>query len=684
MKKAKTIIAFFLFLAGFLFIGESYTFFLENFQDSYIQVGYYLETGDLEDEMRSKILNKANEYETEVFTIRKEDGGAFSRKITVYGDEMVQKNLKVDWGIEEGTISSFFSGKTKFIFKPFEEATEKELQNCWYMGRSQKQLYTMLFPGMVKYSGNFRNNPVQGISEKVVAALWFVLIITILLLTYYDTVYSKKEQMVRMVLGADSIDMLFHKIISDAVGFSIAALAAMLLLLPFTNPLFRWNISIIGFLILIMSNGFVIALGMPIGKHLQVKSDDSSKKALRISFIIKGVVAILTILVLSVTIYLSVEGLKLYKQKNHYSSQANMVHVDIAYPYDYDKMEFATGHFESTPPLDTREQVCDNFMRYSYHELGCSLVCYKSFENVSPKWGDRYIFANLSGLKAYSDMVPEWNTLCSNEGNYILIPDNANQTEIIEEIMDNGNLLGLDRDNLKGVFTYKDGLSVIAEGHVNDEFDYSYNIKNPVIFLDTYDYGALPVYPVSHQLIEADHHDGIIARNFQYLMQFVTLVNNQEKIYGFANAISGEAINPYLVEFTVINVGDWFDGLWSLQNRSLLIAVILTLLILILEVQISSLSLRMAYETNARELTIKKVMGYSVFERFKSFFLLTCILCGLSLVGALACTLIFSISMIGHLVWGSIVVFLLDVGILLYLTGKNDNLQIQKVLKGGI
>lgn len=48
-------------------------------------------------------------------------------------------------------------------------------------------------------------------------------------------VYSKKEQMVRMVLGADLIHMMTHKIISDIVGFLIVALAAIILLLPFTN-----------------------------------------------------------------------------------------------------------------------------------------------------------------------------------------------------------------------------------------------------------------------------------------------------------------------------------------------------------------------------------------------------------------------------------------------------------------
>ncbi len=145
-------------------------------------------------------------------------------------------------------------------------------------------------------------------------------------------------------------------------------------------------------------------------------------------------------------------------------------------------------------------------------------------------------------------------------------------------------------------------------------------LKIQLFFLDTYDYGVLPTYPVSYELREADHPDGMIAHNFSYLMQFVTLENNQKLIYDFANEISGKAINPSLVEFTIINIGDWFKGLWSLQNRSLLISVILTLLILILEMQISSLYLRIAYETNAKELTIKKVMGYSIFERFKTFF----------------------------------------------------------------
>ncbi len=683
MTRAKTIITFFLFLAGFLFIGESYTFFLDNFQDRYVQVGYYLETGDAEVRMRETIINKAREYEAEVFAIRKEDGGAFSRTITVYGNETVRETLKTDWGIEEGTISSFFSGDTTFEFKPLDEATEKELQDVWYIGQTQEHLYSMLFPGMVQYSGNFRNSPSPVVSELAVGALWFVLILTILLLTYYDMVYSKKEQKIRIVFGADVKRMIVHKFIKDTVGLCIAALAAVLLLLPFTNPLFRWDVSFIGFLILVLSNGVLVALCMRVRKNLRIKSIASSVKALRMSLALKGTIAVLSVIVLSSTIYLSVEGIKLYQQKDYYSTQSNRVHIDLSYPFAYEKMEFATGNFEHIP-LDTRGQIHDNFMRYGYQHLDLSLVNYQSYAEISPKWGDKYIFANLSGLTPYKDHIPAWDVITHNEGNYILIPDDANQSEVVEEILESGSLIGLDDGNLTGVFTYQAGLSVIAEGHINNEYDYSYKVKNPVILLDTYDYGALPLYSVSYELRDADHPDGILAHNIDYLMQFVTLTNKREQINQFSHAISGDAIKPSLMEFEVMNVGDWFDGLWSLQNRSLLIAVILTVLILILEMQISVIALRMAYESKARELTIKKVMGYSLIERFKSFFLITAIVCGLSFVVALVCAWKWKVGVIGYITWGSILVFLLDVSILLYLTRKNDRLQIQKVLKGGL
>lgn len=490
--------------------------------------------------------------------------------------------------------------------------------------------------------------------------------------------------MIRIVLGADSKSIMLDKFIKDTLGFSLAALASISILLPFTNPLFRWRISLISFMILIVSNLFVIMYGMKTGKYAQIKSNKSNDKLFVVSMFIRAIVAILTILVLSATIYLSRQGINLYRQKDYYSNLKNKVHVDIDYPYDYDKMEYAEGYYEGKRPINTSEQVIDNFMRYSYKELDFSLMTYQPQPFIAPKWGDKHVFSNLKGLQPYSDQILEWDKLIEKESNYILISDAADGTEILKEIMKGGNSYGLNGDEKVEVIKYKEGLSVTAEGVIEDELDYSYRIKNPIIFLDTFDYGSWPLYTPTHKLKEQDYIGGLIANGFEYLMKFVTLDNNQEKIYGFANEISGEAINLALVEFSVINVGDWFNGLWSLQNRSLLIALILTVLIIILDLQISSLTLRMAYETKAEELTVKKVIGYSVFERFKPFFLIIISLCGISLIGSILFSIIFKMDIISYLIWGSLIVLALDISILMYWINKNDNIQIQKILKGGI
>lgn len=683
MARAKYIIAFFLFLSAFLFVGESYTFFLENFQNSYVQVSYYLETGDSEKQMNEYILQQAKAYNTSVFAIEKINEGAFSRSIIIYGDETVQKILKQDWDISSSTVNSFFSGKTKFSFKPFENANEKAMQSCWYVNKSQEELYTMLFPGMVKYSGVFQNDPTKSTEEMVIAGTWLIALLAILLLTAYDISYGKKEHSVRIILGADTKNLLMKKIILDVAGFSVSALLGFLLLLPFTAPEFQLKISLICFMVVLLANSLVLAFGMRIKKRTPLKAV-LSNRIIGMSMALKGMVVILTIIVLSVTSALSVEGIKLYSQGNYYTLNKDRVHVTINYPYDYDKMEIRTGSSEDCPPLDAKEQLQDDFLRYSYEKLQCSLLYNQSYKKIAHQYGERYVYANIQGLEYYKDYITQWEWLCAKEGNYILISDDENQQAVMEELLSIGNLLGVSEDNLSGILSYNKGLSVIAEGRRGAEYDYTYKIKNPVIILDTHNYGKLPVYPVNYSLHKPEVLKGIIFNNSAYLMQFVSVKNKPSEIYAFAIACSGEAVNSKLMEFSIINIEEWFNGLWALQNRSLFIAIILTLLFVILEVQITILALRITYEVKSKELTIKKTLGYSSFERYRSFFILSGIICALSLSIALVLSLLFKLGVVKYLVFGSIIVLGLDWLILMVLTRKNDNLQIQKVLKGGI
>jgi hypothetical protein len=679
MTRAKFIISFFIFLSAFLFIGESYTFFLENFQESYQCVHYFLAPGDEPQELKRAIIEKSAEYDAPIFTMQKENGGAFSRTVILYGEETIWETLEKDWNIHEGVVSSFFSGKTTFIYKPFSDAPVGELTQYWYLGTIE-QLYPMIYPGMERYSGGFANYPMQSASEKTVGVVWAIVALILLSLTYYDTVYSKKEQMVKAVLGANTATLIIRKIGTDIAAFSLAALSAAFLLRLFTNTLFRWEVSISAFLIFLIINALVLAFGMRIGRNLQIRNSTSSKKALSVSMGIKCFVAILTISILSVCLGLIVEGGKLYAQKGYYQEHSDSVHVKISYPYQYDKIEFANGEYEIAP-LSTDNQVMDNFLRYAYKNLNASLAHYWPQTDIFPKWGNRFIIANLQGLYEYKSAFPEWEDMAAHEGVYILVPSGLDTEQVKTDIM--SAPLGATGESLTGVFSYSTDLQVISEGWQDFEFGYTYKIHNPVILLDTYNYGALPLYPVSYNLQEVERGGGVIEKHAFNYLQFMNMDGRIEEVLAFSNVL-GEVVDPNLMEFEITDISTWFDGLWALQNRGLLIAVIITLLVLVLQAQISNIVLQLEYEVNARELTVKKTMGYAAHERYRGMFFTIIGICIATFLCAVVVGGYFKITMLSYLSAGSAIVLILDLALFSFLIRRADRVQIQKVLKGGI
>lgn len=674
MNKVKHIIIFILFLSAFLFIGESYTFYLENFQSDYIGVNYYLETGDLESEMNNHIYEQASTYNTSVFAIDKIDKGAFERKIVVYGDEEVFKTLENDWNISEKTVKSFFSGTTTFEFEPFYNADERVMSSCYYVNTTDENIHDMLYPNMVEYSGSIKSFGDVADGKYVVMGIFSIVLCFVILLTVYDISYNKKEVCIQILHGSSASEITRKKVIIDFIAMFISSIIAFLIASLFTISIFEINTSIFCITLILALNSTLIIFCM---KHVNPHYLKSIKtqKITTYSMIFKCVVSILSVIVLSSTIGLIVEGVKLYNQSEHYKSQESIIHIEIKYPYDYSKFMSPNDFVSPT------EQVFDNFMIYSYKHLDCSLLYHNSYKDVAKKYGDKYVYANLQGLSQYKEFITDFEKLTLQEGNYVLVSDKANIDEVISEIP---SITGVFIDELDGIITYKDGLSVIAEGRLETEQDYTYTIKNPVIFLDTYDYGKLKNYSVSYSLSEKQEHKGIIYNNSRYLYQFISVNDDENMLSQFPTVLEGEVIKPALVEISTTNIGDWFDGLWQLQNRSLLIAIVLTILLLILEIQTAILVLRMFYETNAKELTIKKVLGYSLFDRFKIVFLIT----GFSFVIASIVAFILSVctefGVTHYILAGNSVVLLVDIILALYLIRKMDRLQIQKAIKGGI
>lgn len=684
MAKVKYMITFFLFLTVFLFSGESYTFFLENFQEEYQQVGYFLPTGDKEENMNRHILRKAKEFDAEVFALEKEERGAYNRKVIIYGTDGTADILKEDWGIEEGVKKSFFSGKTEFVFEPFEKAGEKAMENCWYPDKTAEELYEMIWPGMVEYSGAYRNEPMKAAPQKVVAGVWLLAGLMIVLLTVYETAYGRKEQSVRMILGEDNRSLIKRRLIWDIGGLTVSIGAAFLILVPFTYPAFEFQTAVLCFGVLLLTNSGAVVFGMRMKRGMILRKQMSAGVP-AMSMGLKALTAVLSILILSAALGLSAEGIRLYSQKDFYMSRADRAFIRVDYPYNYDRMQVQEGEGE-TPMLSADEQLADNLLRYGYQQLECSLFFKDDTAGeIAPAYGNRYIKANLSGLKPYREAISDddWEKLCTKEGNYLLVSGRTDGEAVLSEYRSFWNLEGISEENFEGIIRYEDGLSVMARGLINTESDYTYRVKNPVIILDTYDYGKYETYPVSYKLRKAADYRGFFGRNAHYYMQFVSVKYDKQKIYDFAEVIGGDGLKPNFAEFSTVTEDKWFEELWALLNRGLLISVILAGVMVFLQLQITIVTLRILYQTKAKELTVKKVMGFSLFQRYRGFFLMTFVICCGALLASLSVYKIFNIGAAEYFLYGSIAVWAFDWAVLTVLSRNMDRRQIQKVLKGG-
>ncbi|MEA4826955.1 MAG: hypothetical protein VB130_10010 [Clostridium sp.] len=85
MKWIKYIISFCIIFIGFLIIGESHIFYLDNFYTPYANTTLYLQSGTTSEEMVNDIMNSAERNEVQVFTFIKSHPSFYLSKYDIYG-----------------------------------------------------------------------------------------------------------------------------------------------------------------------------------------------------------------------------------------------------------------------------------------------------------------------------------------------------------------------------------------------------------------------------------------------------------------------------------------------------------------------------------------------------------------------------------------------------------------------
>ncbi|MOA42730.1 hypothetical protein D3C78_1648030 [compost metagenome] len=107
------------------------------------------------------------------------------------------------------------------------------------------------------------------------------------------------------------------------------------------------------------------------------------------------------------------------------------------------------------------------------------------------------------------------------------------------------------------------------------------------------------------------------------------------------------------------------------------------MLVLFLEFIIISSIIKLEYEVNAIELSIKKVLGYSMLEKNKSIILMTFITTIFSIALAVFMAFIFNLDKIYYIATGGVIILLLEWVVISFYIHRIEYVKIQKILKGG-
>lgn len=595
MKRIRYIIIALLFTVGFLFNGELFALYMDNFQESFYQSTFSFENteNDISDKEIINDFNRASEEShVDFFMIDSKIESAYRKTINIYGTEEAIKVIEGK-GIHRKTYLSMFLGTIEVNLLPFNEIKNiKRIEYCYYIGDANALKDMRAFKASLvdKYGGGFPKIYASDKETRMnVIAVWSIIIFLISILHLYEVVLQKKEVALRVVLGEDIKSIFIKNLIGDFIFILACSVVVPPLLVNYTNTIFMYSLAakLIGVALLLnfAINRNVFKLNFR--KHL-VRSYSSGKLSV-VNYAVKSLITVLVIMMVSSNIILIVNGINYFKQQAFFNDLKD---------YSYYRLGYKNENNKKT--MEDQDLMNQAFYNQFVNSSVMSVNLTRNFKAKYP-----VVLLNENALKNLEKKYPELSKIldmAKEEGQYMIKPDHikvSSEAFLTAKLnLDHGN--DLDKEEPTKVFSYKSEVEVVGIIYVG-QFE-SKILKNPIIIYNNELYRndlaeSLNLYPYS---IMYD----IENKEFQ---QFIK-----------ANELEGQFES-------VSNVKEVYEYNYAIAMRSMKLNFVIAAFLLILEISMISIIIRMEFSCNAIEIVLKKIYGYTFFDRHRKLFIVTTI-----------------------------------------------------------
>jgi hypothetical protein len=653
MKRVKWIISIFIVLICLVTGSELFQNYISTFSNQF----YYfnLSTSDKREQVYNLLIQSSEEYNMGVFAVERRSESPYRYKIVIYADEKARSILSSDCDVSEGLKSSFFSGSTEITFRDFSEMIDDVSIERFYFTGTKDQVANLRgeVNGFFATSYIHREDTVG--NEWLIIAIWAVSLLFLLLLTWLDIQFQKKENFVLMSLGRAMENIIFKNVLLDTAVFAGVVALTYFTLSRFIYLGYCFDFAIISIASFVVINASLYLTLLKYDHKQVLYGANISENTLSNSYILKAIVMIVAIASLSVNLALIAENVKY-----------------LSYYDDIDKYgEY--GLLSITPEISVWDDDYDN--EYSKIETNIFLKYYRqgqvAISSFTAAEDDErpIIILNENSNELISD-----HKLLSGLGDcdfYVFVSEedagsfDDNDAEFAASSA--AALFGLEEEPVSYKVKIYDDIDILYfDFRVTSKLELGFDqIGNPVF-----------VYcKLSDKLLDS------IIKNTEYIEFADTFDNLLFKLD--EPDVADIANMDGVKEVTYTNVVDACDQFENSLLRIVLLNSVISGFLLILEMVIIITIIRLEYMVNAKILSIKKILGYSVLNKNKTIFLLNFFAAGISIITMVIASLMFGVTEVMTVltVGGSLMI--MEALLIIYNIFKLEKTSIPKILKGG-
>ncbi|WP_422659874.1 DUF1430 domain-containing protein [Paenibacillus sp. EC2-1] len=641
-----------------LIVAESQIFRLDQFHTPYRYTSLYLQHGQNEKDMIKDILQAADRNKVKVFTFIKTPTDKYT-SIKLYGTPNFQQHINQELNIYDKHYKSLFLGDIHFSLYSLEAIQNlKDIHDFYIIGGKEQsdQFKTELIN---IYAGNFPQEGYQNEdAQYTVFAIWILLIGITLLFTYYDAIHQKKENLIRVSMGEKLSSIIIRNIASDTIVYTLMFLFIFILLNRITSISYQFTESLLCIAILLVLNAMVyVSLRTSHIKQVFSNTNSSSRKLLALNYGLKAITVIVTISVISSNLVLVHDSYQLYRQKPFFEKNAQFSYIYTQYRPYMDQNGNANAMFEESELLQSK------FYSQHFSKTKATLI---SVVHSPLSTTRSAVMTNQNARDYLANRIQEFNSEPMDHDVYFLLPQSlSDNNQIVEELkqeftfFENTDL----QERQYKVIYYQNHVDITA---INENKNYGSEwLENPIIIYNN-------ISPESQPLNIGPHRAN-------YIREIMYDITDEE----FNRFLQKHDLTEANAVISKTNVMDKFNDSWNAAKKILYINLVFSILVLILEFMIITSIIKLEYEVNAIELSIRKVLGYSIWENHRKIILITFITTILSTAIAVAISIFLKLNISGYLASAGAVIMILEIIVIIRKIRKIEKAKIQLILKGG-